>query len=80
MLVNLGADSKLRTLSDMQGQFIIENVPVGSPRENGFFIDNIEVPNINHFPVWGSTGGPIGLLNGEFIKEVDFYAGGFSSL
>ncbi|MCP4156894.1 MAG: TonB-dependent receptor, partial [bacterium] len=52
----------------------------GSPRENGFFIDNIEVPNINHFPVWGSTGGPIGLLNGEFIKEVDFHAGGFSSL
>ncbi|MCP4220165.1 MAG: TonB-dependent receptor [bacterium] len=52
----------------------------GSPVENGFFIDNIEVPNINHFPVWGSTGGPIGLLNGEFIKEVDFYAGGFSSL
>ncbi len=32
----------------------------GNPSENAFFIDNIEVPNINHFPMQGSTGGPIG--------------------
>ncbi len=52
----------------------------GSPTENGFFIDNIEVPNINHFPEWGSTGGPISLLNVDFIKDVNFHSGGFSAM
>ncbi len=51
----------------------------GSPAENGFYIDNIPVPNINHFPNQGSTGGPIGLLNIDFIDNIDFYVSGFSS-
>ncbi len=51
----------------------------GSPNENAFFIDNIEIPNINHFPSQGSSGGPIGLLNVDFISDVNFYSGGFSS-
>ncbi len=50
----------------------------GSPMENGFYIDNIPVPNINHFPVQGSSGGPIGLLNVDFIENVSFYCDGFS--
>ena len=50
----------------------------GSPIENGFFIDNIEIPNINHFPTKGSTGGPIGMLNVDFIEDVNFNAGGFN--
>ena len=29
----------------------------GSTIENKFYIDNIEVPNINHLPVMGTTGG-----------------------
>jgi hypothetical protein len=49
----------------------------GTPAENAFFIDNIEVPNINHYPVEGATGGPIGLVNTDFIQDVDFSAGGF---
>ena len=51
----------------------------GSPVENAFFIDNIEIPNINHYPTQGSSGGPIGLLNVDFIKDVNFYTGGFSA-
>ncbi len=51
----------------------------GSPVENAFYVDNIEIPNINHFPTQGASGGPIGLLNLDFINEVDFYAGGFSA-
>jgi len=50
----------------------------GNPAENSFFIDNIEVPNINHFPQLGSTAGAIGLLNIDFIRDVHFYSGGFS--
>lgn len=49
----------------------------GSPTENGFYLDNIEIPNINHFPVFGTTGGAIGLLNPDFIDEATFYAGGY---
>ncbi|MBN2355353.1 TonB-dependent receptor [candidate division KSB1 bacterium] len=52
----------------------------GSPIENGFYIDNIEIPNINHFPTQGASGGPLSLINVDLIKEVNFYTGGFSSL
>ena len=51
----------------------------GSPTENAFYVDNIEIPNINHFPTQGASGGPIGLLNVDFIEDVRFYSGGFSS-
>jgi len=50
----------------------------GSQVENGFYLDNIEIPNINHYPTQGATGGPIGLLNVDFIDDVNFSAGGFS--
>ncbi|MCE2682268.1 MAG: TonB-dependent receptor, partial [Cryomorphaceae bacterium] len=35
----------------------------GAPGENKFYLDGIEVPNINHFATQGSSGGPVGLLN-----------------
>ena len=50
----------------------------GSPVENGFYVDGIPVPNINHFPSIGSTGGPIGILNIDFIENVNFLTSGFS--
>ncbi|HUU44775.1 MAG TPA: TonB-dependent receptor, partial [Acidobacteriota bacterium] len=49
----------------------------GSPFENGFNVDGIHIPNINHFPVQGSSAGPIGLLNTELVEDVRFYSGGF---
>lgn len=49
----------------------------GSPNENRFFLDGIEVPNINHFSTQGASGGPVGLINVNFIREVDFYTGAF---
>ena len=49
----------------------------GSPGENKFYLDGIEVPNINHFATQGSSGGPVGLLNVNFIREVEFYSGSF---
>lgn len=51
----------------------------GNPVENAFYIDNIEIPNINHFPTQGASGGPIGLINVDLIKDVNFHTGGFSS-
>jgi outer membrane receptor for ferrienterochelin and colicin len=49
----------------------------GAPNENRFFLDDVEVPNINHFSTQGSSGGPVGLINVNFIREVDFYSGAF---
>ena len=49
----------------------------GAPNENRFYLDGIEVPNINHFATQGSSGGPVGLINVDFIKQVEFYAGAF---
>ena len=49
----------------------------GAPNENKFYLDGVEVPNINHFATQGSSGGPVGLINVNFIKEVDFYSAAF---
>jgi CarboxypepD_reg-like domain/TonB-dependent Receptor Plug Domain len=51
----------------------------GSPNENRFFIDGVEVPNINHFSTQGASGGPVGLINVNFIREVDFFTSAFPS-
>ena len=49
----------------------------GAPNENRFYLDGIEVPNINHFATQGSSGGPVGMINVNFISGVDFYSGAF---
>ncbi|MGH1365377.1 MAG: TonB-dependent receptor [Calditrichia bacterium] len=52
----------------------------GSPIENGFYVDNIPIPQIAHFTTAsGSSNGPVGILNTDLIDNVDFYNGGFSS-
>jgi hypothetical protein len=43
----------------------------GSPLENKFYLDGIEIPVINNFQTQGSTGGPVGILNENFIKDVN---------
>ena len=49
----------------------------GSPSENRFFLDGIEIPNINHFATQGASGGPVSILNADLISEVQFYTGAF---
>ena len=49
----------------------------GAPNENRFYLDGIEIPNINHFATQGSSGGPVGMINVNFIRNVDFYSGAF---
>ncbi|MEG1483855.1 MAG: TonB-dependent receptor plug domain-containing protein [Bacteroidales bacterium] len=49
----------------------------GGPGENKFYIDGIEIPSINHFSTQGAGGGPVGILNADFIRKVDFYTGSF---
>ncbi len=49
----------------------------GAPSENSFFIDGIEIPNINHFSTQGASGGPVGIINADLLREVNFYSGAF---
>ncbi|MCS6916245.1 MAG: TonB-dependent receptor [Chitinophagales bacterium] len=49
----------------------------GASNENRFYLDEVEVPNINHFSTQGSSGGPVGLINVDFLSDAEFYSGAF---
>jgi len=49
----------------------------GGPSENVFYLDGIEIPVINHFATQGSSGGTVGVINPDFVREIDFYTGAF---
>jgi hypothetical protein len=51
----------------------------GGPNENRFFIDNVEIPYLNHFSTQGASGGPVGIINIDFVQSVDFLSGAFPS-
>lgn len=51
----------------------------GSPSENMFYLDGIEVPIINHFSTQGSGGGPQGILNVSFIEDVRLSTSAFDA-
>jgi hypothetical protein len=49
----------------------------GGPNENRFYIDNVEIPYLNHFSTQGASGGPVGIINVDFVQSVDFLSGAF---
>jgi len=49
----------------------------GGPSENVFYLDGIEIPVINHFATQGSSGGTVGVINPDFVRDIDFYTGAF---
>jgi hypothetical protein len=51
----------------------------GAPNENVYYLDGIEIPNINHFSTQGSAGGPVGLLNVSFFEGVTLSSSAFGS-
>jgi hypothetical protein len=51
----------------------------GAPNENVYYLDGIEIPNINHFSTQGSAGGPVGLLNVDFIAGVELSSSAFNA-
>ncbi len=60
--------------SDQENEIIVRG---GMPGENLFIMDNIEIPNPNHFGYQGAGGGPINMINTLMVRRVDFYAGAF---
>lgn len=70
----------LQSLPGVQATVAFRNdiiIRGGAPNENRFYLDGIEVPNINHFATQGASGGPVGLINVNFIREVEFFSGAF---
>ncbi len=49
----------------------------GGPSESRFYLDGIEIPNLNHFATQGASGGPVGIINVDFIREIDLFSGAF---
>jgi hypothetical protein len=49
----------------------------GGPGENAYYLDGIRVPQINHFATQGASGGALGLINVDFIRETEFFTGAF---
>ena len=51
----------------------------GASNEVVYYLDGIEIPNINHFSTQGSSGGPVGMLNVSFISDVRLSASAFGA-
>ena len=81
-----GFEDVVRTVSTLPGVAINNAggrndllVRGGGPSENLFIINNIEVPNINHFGTQGSSSGSLSFVNLDFVENVEFSTGGFSA-
>ncbi len=51
----------------------------GAPNETVYYLDGMEIPNINHFATQGSAGGPVGLINVSFIENVTLSTSAFNA-
>ncbi|HEY6508722.1 MAG TPA: carboxypeptidase regulatory-like domain-containing protein, partial [Vicinamibacterales bacterium] len=49
----------------------------GSPLENLYIVDNVEIPNINSFATFASAGGTVSMLDAWLIQDVTFLTGGY---
>jgi hypothetical protein len=60
--------------TDFRNDIIVRG---GSPLENLFIVDNVEVPNINTFANFASAGGTVSILDSAMIRDVTFLTGGY---
>ena len=60
--------------ADFRNDIIVRG---GSPLENLFIVDNIEVPNINNFANFASAGGTSSIVDPLLIQDVTFLTGGY---
>jgi len=58
--------------SDVSNDVLVRG---GEPSENLYVVDGIEVPNINHLAVEGTTGGFTSMIDTSSISKVDLQAG-----
>jgi len=60
--------------NDQRNDIIVRG---GSPLENLFVVDNVEIPNINAFANFASAGGTVSILDAELLQDVTFLTGGY---
>ena len=60
--------------NDFRNDLIVRG---GSPLENLYVVDNVEIPNINTFANFASAGGTVSILDAQLIQDVTFLTGGF---
>jgi len=60
--------------NDFRNDIIVRG---GSPLENLFIVDNVEIPNINSFANFASAGGTVSLLDAGVLRDVTFLTGGY---
>ncbi len=79
-----GFEDVVRTVSTLPGVAINTAggrndllVRGGGPSENLYIVNNIAVPNINHFGTQGTSSGSLSFINLDFVQNVDFSTGGF---
>lgn len=69
----------LPSVSKVDNQYNGLAVRGGNPFENGIYLENMEMGNINHFPRQGTSGGGLSMVNVDVLSDVRFSAGGFGS-
>lgn len=81
-----GFEDVVRTVASLPGVAVVNQggrndllVRGGGPSENLYILDNMEVPNINHFGNQGNTSGSLSFINLDFIDQVEFTSGGFGA-
>jgi hypothetical protein len=62
--------------SDVSNDVIVRG---GHPAENLYVVDGIEIPNINHIEVEGSTGGFTSMIDTSSVGTVDLNSGAYDS-
>ncbi len=60
--------------NDFRNDIIVRG---GSPLENLFIVDNVEVPNINTFANFASAGGTVSILDPTLIQDITLLTGGY---
>ena len=62
--------------NDQRNDIIIRG---NSPSGLLWRLEDIDIPNPNHFAEGGTTGGPVGMLNNNLLENSDFFTGAFPS-
>jgi hypothetical protein len=60
--------------NDQRNDIIIRG---NSPSSLLWRLEDVDIPNPNHFAEGGTTGGPVGMLNNNLLQNSDFFTGAF---
>ncbi len=64
----------VNSASDARNDIIVRG---NSPTGVLWRLENIDIPNPNHFASQGATGGPVSILNNNLLADSDFMSGAF---